>query len=289
MLRLIKSKFFIVMTVTILMLVVIGVTSSRVSQLNWLNNIISVPLSPVQKFFSYSSQKIEGGFGYFKDVKQVKNENEELKNKISLLEKENRELLRYRVENKELREVLDLKDQFNDYEMVGANVIAKDPGNWFGIFRIDRGGKDGIKSAEGMYYPVINNRGLIGVVLNSDIISSKVVSIIDPGSSVSAIISKTRHQVIVKGDLSLKEKGFCKMDLIPLDADIAVGDTVETSGIGGIFPKGILIGKVKRVMQSGNELGRYAIIEPSVDFKRLEEVFVLKNKTNINEAGSMEK
>jgi rod shape-determining protein MreC len=76
------------------------------------------------------------------------------------------------------------------------------------------------------------------------------------------------------------------MDYIPIDVDIMVGDAIETSGIGGIYPKGIIIGKVKEVRKSSNELNKYAVIEPAVDFRRLEEVIILKNRTNIETAGS---
>jgi len=86
--------------------------------------------------------------------------------------------------------------------------------------------------------------------------------------------------VFVKGDLQLKNQGLCRLDNIFPDMDIAVGDTIETSGLGGIYPKGIIIGKVKEVRRKTNDLNRYAIIEPAVDFKRLEEVFVLESKNN---------
>lgn len=291
MLRLLKSKLFIFIFLTISLLVVVGISYNPSHKVNWVNNIISVPLTPVQKFFSFVGQKVEGGLSLFQDAAALKKENESLKSDMERLQKENRDLLRAREENKELREVLKLKDQFNNYESMGANVIARDMGNWFSTFKIDRGTKDGIimKDNAGTvnYYPVISSMGLVGRVISSDVFSSKVVSIIDVNSSISAIISRTRDSVLVKGDLILKDQGLCKMDYIPNDADISVGDKVETSGTGGVFPKGILIGKVVQIKQTASELNRYAVIEPAVDFKRLEEVFVLINKNT--EAGSIKK
>jgi len=120
--------------------------------------------------------------------------------------------------------------------------------------------------------------------MQTDLFTSKVISIIDEDSSISARLSKTSDLVVVKGDRKLKEQGLCIMNYIPADADVSAGDRVETSGVGGIYPKGILIGTVKEVRQRTNDLDRYAIIEPVVDFKRLEEVFILKPKTiNNNE------
>lgn len=274
MLRLLKSKLFVLSAITVAIFIVMGVTLNQSSNVNQFSNILNVVLSPGQKLLSYTSQKIEGSFGFFVDIKSVRKENEELKAKVELLEKERLELLDYKVKNKELRDALNLKDQFSDYDFLGAYIIAKDPGNWFSVFNIDRGSKDGIKTN----YPVITNKGLIGKVTVPGLVSSKVLTIIDSDSTVSARISKTRDLVVVRGDLSLKEQGLCRLDYIPPDADISIGDTIETSGIGGIFPKGIVIGKIKKVMQVNSETTKYAVIEPAVDFKRLEEVFILKDK-----------
>lgn len=275
MLNLFKKKSFLLLLVTLAILLVIGLSSNENSRINWLGNSVSVVLSPFQKIFLSSGEKVSASMSFFKDIKTVKQENEELKSKIDELEKENSELSGYREKIKELKIALNLKDQFNDYELIGANIIGKDAGNWFNIFNIDRGSRDAI----GWNFPVITAKGLVGRVSVSDIFSSKVISIIDPDSTVSGRISRTRDTVLVRGDLTLKDQGLCRMDHISPEVDISYGDTIETSGIGGIYPKGIIIGKVKSVSQNTSELSRYAIIEPAVDFKRLEEVFVLKDKT----------
>lgn len=287
MLRLLKSKWFIVSFITVVLLIVMGVSANKNSKINWLNNIISVPLTPVQAFFSSIGQRVEDGLSFFQDIEVVRQENDTLKAKVYELERENRELLSFKVKNEQLRQALDLKAQFEDYEIRGANIIAIDPGNWFNIFKIDIGSKDGIKAD----YPVItNSKGLVGKVMSADLTSSKVLTIIDEDSAVACWISKTGGgHAIVRGDILLKEQGRCKMDYIPLDVDVEVGDVIETSGIGGIFPKGILVGKVVEVRKTNSEMNRYAIIEPAADFKRLEEVYVLKSRIENTETGSVEK
>lgn len=266
------------MLTTITILIVMGVSAAQDSKLNSVGSSLSVPLAPFQKFTSFISEKVEGSIAFFRDMKELKQENEKLKEKIDKLEKENRDLLRFRDENKILRETLNLKDQFKDYRSVGGNVIAKDIGNWFNIFTIDAGSNDGVQIDS----PVITSKGLVGSVFQTSPFSSKVLSIIDVDSAVSAIVSN--YIVIVRGDISLKDQGLCRMDRIPFELDLQVGDSVETSGVGGIFPRGILIGKVKEIRQANNELNRYAIIEPAVDFRRLREVFVLtSNKKNMEE------
>lgn len=277
MLRLFRNKLFLLILATVVVFIVMGISTSQDSKINWFGNAIDAAFSPVQKLISTVGRKVNSYMSLFSDMKSLKAENEELKIKVERLEKENGELAGYREKNKELREALNLKDQFKDYDSIGANVIAKDPGNWFNIFTVDRGKNDGISNN----FPVITGKGLVGSVYSAGLFSSKVVTIIDMDSTVSGRISKTRDLVRVKGDINLKDQGLCRMDYISPDIDISVGDTVETSGLGGIFPKGIIIGRIKEIRQVNNELSRYAVIEPAVDFKRLEEVIILKSKNNV--------
>lgn len=285
MLRLFRNKLFLFILITLTLFILMGVTANQNSEVNWISNIISVPMSPIQKFFSFLGQKVESGLSFFKDINATKQENEYLRMRINELEKENRELLGYRKKNEELREALKLKDRFDDYDLIGANVIAKDPGNWFDVFKIDAGSKDGIVND----LPVLTGaKGLVGRVMATDLTSSKVITIIDEDSVVSGWISKAGGgPVRVRGDLTLKNEGLCRMDYIPVDVDVEVGDVIETSGLGGIYPKGILIGRVKEVRKTSSDLSRYAVIEPETDFKRLEEVFILKNR-NKTGVGSIE-
>lgn len=286
MLRLFRSKWFIVSLITIVLLVVMGVSANKYSRLNWLNNIISVPLTPVQGFFSSIGQRVEDGLSFFKDIETVKKENKSLKSQVTELQKKNRELSVLEIKNEELRQALNLKKQFGDYAFLGANIIAIDPGNWFNVFKVDIGSREGVQGD----CPVVTSaKGLVGRVLSSDITSAKVLTIIDEESAVSGWISKAGGgHAIVRGDMILKEKGLCKMDYIPLEVDVEVGDVIETSGLGGIYPKGIVIGEVIEVRKTNSELDRYAIIQPAADFKRLEEVYVLKSNEK-QEIGSVDK
>lgn len=280
MLRLFKNKIFILISITIILLIVMGLSSVQNGKINYVGDIFSTILSPFQRFINYSDKKINDFFAHFEDIDKLRKENEVLKQKVHELVYENEKLIDLKIKNEELRRALDIKDQYSTMDMVGANIIAKDMGNWFDIFTIDRGTKDGIE----IDYPVVTSNGLVGRVMQTDLFTSKVISIIDEDSSISARLSKTSDLVVVKGDRKLKDQGLCIMNYIPADADVSAGDRVETSGVGGIYPKGILIGTVKEVRQRTNDLDRYAIIEPVVDFKRLEEVFILKPKTiNNNE------
>jgi rod shape-determining protein MreC len=276
--RLFKNKIFLIALITIVLFVAMGITAKH-TKLGWFSNAVNVVFSPVEKFFAGIGDKIGSGLSYFGDVKDLKDENKNLRTQIEKLQKDTADLERFKQENDNLRGELNLKNQLDEYDSIGGNIIAKDPGSWFNTFTIDVGSKDGVKNG----YPVIANGGLIGSVVETGISSSKVISIIDMDSSVSGMLTKSLKTLRVKGDIALKDKGLCRIDYIEPDVDISVGDYIETSGEGGIFPKGILIGKIKEIPQTNNEFTRYAIIEPTVDFKKLHEVIVLKSKSG-NEA-----
>ena len=277
-LNFLKNKYFNLVLATVVLIVVIRISMNKSDSFMGIRNIVSVPLSPVQEFLTNAGQRVEDFFTLFKEIKNLKEENEILKIKVNELEKENRELKSYKDKIDELKQALNLKDKFEDYEVIGANVIAKEPGNWFYIFKIDIGLKDGVE----VDYPVVSStNGLVGRVISVDNTSAKVMSIIDENSTVSGWVVKSGGgHVIVRGDLLLKEEGLCSINYITINVDVAIGDVIETSGLGGIYPKGIIIGRVKEIRESNSELERNAIIQPEVDFKGLQEVFVLKRKND---------
>jgi len=278
-----KSKALIVIIITLVLIVFIGLSINPHSNVNWIGNLISVPFTSVEKLFSYTGQQVEEGVGLFNDVEKLRFENKELRETIDKLNNERIEYLRLKSENDDLKSVLKMKNQLDDIDLVGAYVIARDSGNLFNIFLIDKGSTNGIS----YNMPVITSKGLVGKVASAQPFSSKITSIIADGSAVSAIVAKTGDFVVVKGDLKLAKEGLCKLEYIPSDLDLVQGDIIETSGSGGIYPKGIIIGTVKEVRQGESDLDKYAIIEPAVDLKRLSQVIILK-KNILDTSSEME-
>lgn len=274
MLRLLKKKPFLLLVVTLVLFIVMGITSQTNSKLSWFSNLFNTVISPVQNVLSFSGSKVDRTLSFFKDNKAIREENDRLQERVVQLEKEVEGLKELKTKNDVLIEALNLKNQLKEFDYISSNIIAKDAGNWFNVFTVDKGSNNQVNKDS----VVVASKGLVGRVMVSGPISAKVISVIDIDSTVSARLTKTRDLVEVKGDISLRDQGLCKMYNISPGIDIAVGDSVETSGIGGIFPKGITIGKVKEIRQINNELDRYAIIEPVVDFRRLEDVFVLRSK-----------
>ncbi|MDD5602965.1 MAG: rod shape-determining protein MreC [Eubacteriales bacterium] len=279
-----KKNFTTAAVLILVMVVAIGLFVRPGSKLDWLGNIVSVPFSPFQKLFSSIGNKIEKSITVFSEAGRLRDENAKLQEEAAAAAEAVREAAMLRLQNEELKRIINYKDNFNDYEIMNAGVIAKDAGNLFNIFVIDRGISDGIKTGRkglySAYYPVVADKGLVGRVISSYALSSKVLSIIDEGSAVSALVVKNRTFVEVKGDITLKDKGLCLVDNIGLgeEAGIAPGDLLETSGLGGIYPKGIIIGRIIETGRNEETAKIYAILEPAVDFARLETVYVMKSR-----------
>lgn len=268
-----KSRFFagIIIITVIIFAVMAASTVSREKALH-ISDAVGVLTAPVSGLFSAAGNATHGFFSYFSGLSSYREkyfgaekEKEELERKIRNLEElEN--------ENERLRALLAMKERQKGFETVGAEVVGKDPGNWFNTFVINKGLNDGLAKNMG----VISEKGLIGHIYEIGSTWAKVITLIDPKYGVGATVVRTNDNALVEGDLALSREGLCKMSYIAKGANVVVGDYVETSGLGGIYPKGLLIGKISQVTADSQGLYQIAAIEPGVDFERISEVLVIK-------------
>lgn len=258
--------------VTILILIiVVFCTNVKVSKLSYIENVFNKLVMPIQNGLTYLKNKFSGNDSFFADISALKEENEDLKAQIKKLEESQSNFELIKTENEKLKEYLELSESYASYETIPADVINRDISNYSSTIVINIGDNDGIK--ENM--TVIANGGLVGHVVSVTSSTAKVQTIIDISSSTSALISNSRDAIVCKG--TLEEKYYLKAMYIPIDAELIEGDILETSGIGGIYPKGIKVGKLTEIVEVKNITNRYAIIEPLVDFEKLETVLVIKN------------
>lgn len=258
----------IIITIIVLIILVL-LTNIKTGSITGIETAFSKIVMPIQNGLTYLKNKLAGNNAFFEDINNIKAENEALREKNSELEAALRELEIIKAENATLREYNNMSEKYAEYTTVPAYIINKDISNLSDTMVINVGSNDGIK--ENM--PVITTEGLVGYVLSTTDKTSKIQPIIDPATSVSASLSTSRDGVIVKGILGSDRT--LKLMYIPTDADIVLEDTIETSGIGGIYPKGILIGKISQIIESKNITDRYAIVETAVDFSKLETVLVI--------------
>lgn len=208
----------------------------------------------------------------FQTIKDLRDQNKELKQQIDNLTVENSELALNQKELDRLEQLFKLDQNYGDYEKTGARVIASNTSNWFDVFTIDKGKKDGIKT--GMN--VMAGSGLVGIVTEVGPNWASVRSIIDDTSYVSGMMLTTGEKCMVRGDLKLIGSGKIHFEDLPVsDQKIEKGEQVVTSYISNKYLQGILIGYVSEVKTDKSGLTRYGTITPAADFSDLQDVLVI--------------
>ena len=227
---------------------------------------------PFQKGITTVSTYLNDRAQELERVRELLAENEALKQQVNELTIENTTLQQDRYELTNLRELYALDAQYADYDKVGARIIAKDSGNWFHSFVIDKGAEDGIT----LDMNVIAGQGLVGRVVDVHDSWSKVTSIIADTSNVSGEVLATEDKLVVSGDLELYSQGDIRFaQLVDSDNAVTEGDKIVTSDISEKFLPGILIGYVSTISQDANNLTKSGTLTPAVDFEHLSEVLVI--------------
>lgn len=258
-----------IVTVIILVLLVF-LSNVEVNKLSYFQSVINSIVSPIQRVASDVKNKIQGNSAYFSNMDSIVEENEQLKKKNSELETQIRELEMIKAENNTLIEYANLSEKYNSYDTIPAYVIDRDVSNFSSNVILNVGSDNGVK--ENM--TVIADKGLVGHVISTTSNSCKVQVIVDPASTVSCNISRTNESIICKG--TLENDQVLRASYIPTGAELIQNDSIYTSGIGGIYPKGIIIGTIKEIITTSNITDRYAVVEPAVDFSKLNAVLIIK-------------
>jgi rod shape-determining protein MreC len=229
-------------------------------------SIVVWVFSPIQNFLTSATSSISVIFDHYIFLAQTSTENERLLLELNLLSKKNNELLE---RNKFLERSDNLIEFLNDDErpFVIAKVIGYDATQWSKVIFINRGTDHKVQKNSS----VMNNTGVIGHVIHSSPKSSKVLLITDSRSAVDSLFQETRESGIIVGTGG----NVCKMKFVPISAKVSVGDKVISSGLGGVFPKGLVVGTVVDIVKQSQELFQDIMVAPSADLSNIEEVIVL--------------
>jgi rod shape-determining protein MreC len=203
------------------------------------------------------------------DVLTVQKQNKMLRNEVEQLRAQNVKANEYAAENVRLRELLGYKNSATQFDLVVARVIGRESATWTRMIVIDRGTQDGVDKN----MAVVTARGLVGVVTEAGPVSAKVEMILDARTSVGALVQRSRVAGIIEGSPDNVRQP--RLINIPRNEDVQDGDVIVTSGFGGVYPKGLMIGTVESVHNDAGGLLKYAVVEPAVDFQRLEDVAVI--------------
>ncbi|MCR4903316.1 MAG: rod shape-determining protein MreC [Butyrivibrio sp.] len=267
-----KYLLFILTIVCTALIVITFNTNLFTGPLNVVAQYIVVPF---QKGITYVSENVISLTDRLQSVQQLMIENESLKEQVANLTTENTNLEQDKYELTELQELYDLDQQYSGYEKIGARIIAKDAGNWYHSFVIDKGSEDGID----IDMNIIAGSGLVGRVVDVGPHWAKALSIIADNSAVSGTVLSTQDNLIVSGSLELYENGVISFSKLVDDADkVNVGDKIVTSNISDKYLPGILVGYITTLEEDSNNLTKSGTLTPAVDFEHIDVVLVILEK-----------
>ncbi|MCD6471988.1 rod shape-determining protein MreC [Candidatus Aerophobetes bacterium] len=219
-------------------------------------------------FFNFKTELTES-IGNIYEAKKLRKENQMLKEKVNKLTFQQENYYRHILsDNDKLKRTLEFKKR-QAFNLIPVEVIAYSPFSYFDTIFIGKGGKEGVKKN----MVVVNAQGLVGRIIEIYPHQAKILSILDKRSKVGVRDEKTRDIAILQGK---GEEEKCELIYLPNKVSVKVGDKIITSGLGGIFPKGILVGEISLIKKNPHQLFQYVEVTPYVDFRKLEELFIIK-------------
>lgn len=235
------------------------------------NSVISTVFSPLQRASSFLAEKLSDFSINFKSSATLAKQVEERDAIIQELREQLVDYEQMKNQNELYREFLELKEENPDYKFSEAAVIGRDAANPLSTMVLNKGSTDDVSVND----PVIYGKYLVGVVSSVSLTQCTVKTILNPDVNVSAYEIRTRDLGFVTSTPELAEKGLCTMPGLPDTTAISPGGVVCTSGVGGIYPRDLIIGTVTKVTDSATDISASAEIEPSVDFNGLTDVFII--------------
>lgn len=271
-----KNSKYILAGLTVFCVLLIAVTSINSSFLAPLRTGVGYVLVPLQSGVNAVGAGLYNNIRNFSSLKEAQAENQKLSDRVTQLIEENNRLQSDVHELARLRELYELDQEYMQYEKVAARIIAKDSGNWFQVFRIDKGSADGIR----VNMNVMAGGGLVGIVTDVGANYATVRTIIDDDSNVSGMSIRSGATCNVSGDLTLYQDGLLGLDHIRKEDDIQEGDRIVTSNISDVFLPGILIGYATELTTDANNVTKSGYILPVAEFDNLQEVLVITQLKN---------
>lgn len=241
-----------------------------------LNTVVGYVIVPFQRGISSVGSWLSTRSEELVQIRALLEEKEELQRQVNELTIQNTQLQQEKYELNTLRELYKLDGQYSEYEKIGARIIARDSGNWYHSFTIDKGTEDGLAVDMNVIANGTAEGGLVGRIVSVGPNWAKVTSIISDNSNVSGQMLATGDKLIVSGDLEMMQNGLIRFSQLLDSADAVVsGDKIVTSDISDKYLPGILIGYIGDIELDSNKLTKSGSVTPAVDFEHLDEVLVI--------------
>ena len=273
------SRFFVGVAVVAVLCILSALYSGVTGNPSPVTRIVGFVTTPVQRLATGVSGFFSRGLSYFTDFDALQAENEELRRQLREMEQTVRDAELALEENARLRQQAGQPERMRELTTISAEVIARNPGDWATTLTLDKGTNHGV--AEGDLVTTVD--GMVGYVSEVQSNYCEITTVIDVEMQCGALITRTRETAIAEGDYDLMADGNLRLSYLTEDASVVIGDTVETSGRGGLFPKGVMIGTVESVLPESNGISYYAVLRPFVDVDSVSSVSIVTDFTDTTE------
>lgn len=252
--------------------VILCIMSAISSGTGFLHNAAGAVASPFRAARTAVSNWVTGIGDHFDNVDRLQTENDELRRQVADLEKQLRQAQTDSEENVRLRQLLGLHQQHNDFVFETALITERSSSNWSSSATLNKGTHNGVVIGD----CVVDAQGyLVGVVTEAGSNWCKVSSLLDTSTQFGAFIFRTGETAVTMGDLELMNRGKLKLGYLSDNPDLINGDLIVTSGLGGFYPSGLVIGSVEELQTDDSGMSQYAVLQPKTDLASLTEVFII--------------
>lgn len=264
-----------VAVVVVAVVLLIGITAAaRSGKISAVQNVTGIIEAPLKRVLSSAVNLVDGLYGYIFEYDSLRAENESLRSQLADAQESAREGIAASEENTRLRRLLELREQHTDYVLESSKVVLWSSSNWSSSFTISKGASSGIELGA----PVITEYGaVVGQITELGETWATVSTLIDVDMSVGAFVGASGSSGMVVGEYSFMKDKQAKLTFLSDGAQIFVGDEVLTSGSGGAFPAGLVIGTLTAVQTEAGGQIEYGIVEPQCDLDSLVQVFIIKD------------
>ena len=239
------------------------------ADLPWWQSLLLEVTVPVQKVLLAPVDAASSAWTRYVDLVGVRDENDRLRERLRELEDANLQFREALVASGHLERIASMRDDF-EVEMLPAEIVGLDVSPWFRSVLVDRGHGHGVRSGS----PVLTDQGVVGLVTATSANAARAMLLLDRQSAIDGVVQRSRARGVVRGTGT----GELEFEFVVRGSDVREGDVVITSGMGGVFPKGLRIGVVRSVSDPGGRLLQTAVLAPAVDFGRLEQTFVMLHR-----------
>lgn len=267
----VHAKWFPAAAVAAAVCIAVAVYSGISGNSSPVTSASGTALLPVQRAVTHMAVKVADSYNKYFRYDELAAENEQLRQQVTELTSQLEDAQAAVTENEDLRAMLGVAERNTEFTYAGAEVVGRTLDEWSRVLTIDAGSADGLEEND----CVVTAQGMVGYISELSSHSAQVTTVIDSNMAAAARLVRTGEIAVAQGDYQLMEDGKLKLSYLSRDADVVVGDTVQTSGSGGIFPKGLAIGTVESIQTESDGMTNYAVITPLVDITSLTHVYII--------------